>query len=298
MKPAIRLLIPLMLGCSTAFSQRMIDVSYSLDKQGRYVFSCHNKDFCPYIVHLDFTTLDNLHADHALPLETGVKPGTTQLLTVSPLDKSKDNKLNYRTSFRKGCLHPAVNVGFVYLLPITPGLETQAYRIPNGPGASPGGQDSGYSVRLRARAGDTIYAARRGVVTVVDVGSSDNDAGATSTNGWNSIEIYHADCSFGQYGIVQKDGAFVKPGQLVEAGTPIGLVGGDRYGRGAEVRFSVSYYPGVPNTQIPLVFWTKGNGKGPLRHGANYTSEFTKTLLTLEKPRTPGKKAATAGHKH
>jgi len=182
-----------------------------------------------------------------------------------------------------------VNPGFVYLLPITPGLETQAYIIPNakGAGSIPGGQDSGYSVRLRAKMGDTIYAARRGIVTAVDVSNSENDAGATTTTNWNYVEIAQADCSFAQYGVLKKDAAFVKPGQTVEAGTPIGLVGGDRYGRGSDVRFSVSYYPGVNNTQIPLLFWTKGNGKGPLRQGATYLSEFPKALLTQELPKKP-----------
>jgi murein DD-endopeptidase MepM/ murein hydrolase activator NlpD len=278
---------------TVAPAQKILTVSYTLDNQNRYIFTCNNKDYCPYVVQLDFPTLTNAQADHALPYVVEVKPGTTKLVTVSPVDKTKDTKLNFKTSNRKGVLNPVVNLNFVYLLPITPGIETQAYRVVNTKGSgTPGAQDTGYSVRLRAKPGDTIYAARRGIVTAVETGSSENDAGANATNGWNYIEIYHADCSFGQYGVVQKDGAFVKPGQTVEAGTPIGLVGGDRYGRGAEVRFSVSWYPGVANTNIPLLFWTKDNGKGPLRHGANYTSEFPKAILNQELPksRTPAKK--------
>lgn len=276
-------------------AQRLLTVNYTTDNQNRYIFSCTNKDYCPYVVELDFPTLTNARADHPLPYVVEVKPGTAKLITVSPVDKTKDIKLNFKTSNRKGVLNPVVKLNFVYLLPITPGLETQAYRVVNAKGTNtPGAQDTGYSVRLRAKPGDTIYAARRGVVTAVEVSSSENDAGATATSGWNYIEIYHADNSFAQYGVVQKDGAFVKPGQTVEAGTPIGLVGGDRYGRGAEVRFSVSWYPGVGNTNIPLVFWTKDHGKGSLRHGAFYTSEFPKAILNQELPKgkTPAKKHA------
>lgn len=282
---------------TVAPAQKILTVSYALDNQNRYIFSCTNKDYCPYVVQLDFPTLTNAQADHPLPYVVEVKPGTAKLITVSPIDKTKDIKLNFKTSNRKGVLSPVVNLHFVYLLPITPGIETQAYRVVNTKGsATPGAQDTGYAVRLRAKPGDTIYAARRGVVTAVDVSSTENDAGTGATNGWNYIEIYHADNSFAQYGVVQKDGAFVQPGQTVEAGTPIGLVGGDRYGRGAEVRFSVSYYPGVPNTNIPLVFWTKDNGKGPLRHGANYISEFPRAILNQEGPKgkTPAKKPAAA----
>ena len=283
------LLLSIVLLQTPSFSQRVVDVSYSIDKQGRYIFTCNNKDYCTYILHLDFTTLDNAKADHTLPFEAEVRPGINKLLTISPLNNRDDIKLNYKSSYRKGCLSPVVNAGFVYLLPIMPGLETQAYIIPNGKGAGsiPGGQDSGYSVRLRAKMGDTIYAARRGIVTAVDVSNTENDAGASTTSNWNYVEIAQADCSFAQYGVLKKDGAFVKPGQTVEAGTPIGLVGGDRYGRGSDVRFSVSYYPGENNSQIPLLFWTKGNGKAPLRQGATYMSEFPKALLTLELPKKP-----------
>lgn len=298
MKKSCLLLLAIVLLQTASFSQRIISVSYSLDKQGRYIFTCNNKDVCNYILHVEFTTMDNAKADHALPYEAEVRPGINTLFTLSPLDTKSDVKLNFKSSFRKGCIKPVVNAGFVYLLPITPGQETQAYRIPNarGASASPGGQDSGYSVRLRAKMGDTIYAARRGIVTAVDVSNSENDAGATTTTSWNFVEIVHGDCSFANYGILKKNSAFVKPGQTVEAGTPIGLVGGDSYGRGSEVRFSVSYYPGLINTQIPLLFWTKDNGKGPLRHGAIYVSEFPKAILTQELAKTPAKKPKPAAH--
>jgi murein DD-endopeptidase MepM/ murein hydrolase activator NlpD len=280
---------------TVAPAQRLLTVTYTTDNQNRYIFTCTDKDYCPYVVQVDFPTLTNAQADHPLPYTTEVKPGTVKLITVSPIDKTKETKLNFKTTNRKGVLNPVVNLHFVYLLPITPGIETQAYRVLNAKGsATPGAQDTGYAIRLRAKPGDTIYAARRGVVTAVEVGSSENDAGATATSGWNYIEIFHADNSFAQYGVIQKDGALVQPGQTVEAGAPIGLVGGDRYGRGAEVRFSVSYYPGVPNTDIPLIFWTKDNGKGALRHGANYSSEFPKVLLNQELPKghAPAKKPA------
>jgi len=286
MKKAVLFL--LFLAAFGARAQKIIDISYSVDNQGRYVFTANNKAFCTYVLRIDFPTLDNLRADHSLPYEVELKPGPVKILTLSPIEKGKDTKLNYKSTNRKGLLNPVVNPNFTYLLPTGPGIETQAYRIPNKPaGSTPGGQDSGYSVRLRAKQGDTIYAARRGIVSAVDAGNSENDAGATTTTNWNFVEIFHADGSFAEYGILKKDGALVKPGQTVEAGAPIGIVGGDQYGRGSEIRFSVSYYSGAPNTQIPLQFWTKGNGKGQLKQGAFYTSEFTKALLTAEKKPKP-----------
>jgi len=307
------LLLPILLLLLTGLrAQHIIEVTYALDTKGKYVFTCNNKDYCTYVLFLDFPTLTNARADHALPYETEVKPGVNKLLTISTIDPARDIKFNFKTTNRKGCLHPVVNPNFTYLLPIAPGQETQAYRIVNirnatagaTAGAAPAGgaatasspsteaRDSGYAVRLRAKIGDTIYSARRGVVTVVSVSNTENDAGANTTDSWNHVEIAQADCSFAEYGVLRKDGAFVKPGQIVEAGTPIGLVGGDRYGRGSDVRFSVSYSPGTVGSEIPLQFWTKGNGKGQLKHGATYTSEFPQNLLTQEKPKPAARRPA------
>ncbi len=279
---------------SSLFSQKVIEVSYTLDRQGNYIFSCMNRAYCDYVVTVEFTTLKNAQSDHSLPYEGEVRPGLNKLFTVSP-DKGKDVQLNYKSSYRKGCLHPAVNPEFTYLLPIAPGKEAQAYEVwntrGNGAGAAAEG-DSSFTIRLKMKSGDTIYSARRGIVTAVDVSNTENDAGLTTTGSWNFIEIVHGDCSFGQYGIFKKDGAFVKPGQVVEAGTPIGLVGGDKYGRGADVRFSVSYTGGQLNTPFALSFWTKKNGKGRLKHGGIYISEHPQSILTAEisKPKPPLKK--------
>jgi hypothetical protein len=187
-------------------------------------------------------------------------------------------------------MQPVVNPDFTYLLPIGPGMEAQAFRV-NAVHST--GQDSSYTVRLKMKTDDTIYAARRGVVTAVDVSNTENDAGATTTGSWNFVEIVHADCSFGQYGVLKKDGALVKPGQLVEAGTPLGLVGGDKFGRGSDVRFNVVYPGPQGNLQIAPLFWAKGSGKGPLKHGGTYTSEFPKAIIQQELPRARTKAPAT-----
>lgn len=273
-------------------AQKAVDVSYTLDNQGNYHFTCNNKAYCNYVLHVEFTTMTNAKSDHALPFEAEVKPGVSQIFTISPISKAQDTKINFKASSRKGCMSPVPNPDFTYLLPIGPGMEAQAFRI------NTSRTDSTYAIRLKMKNDDTIYAARRGIVTAVDVSNTENDAGATTTNNWNFVEIVHADCSFGQYGVLKKDGALVKPGQLVEAGTPIGIVGGDKFGRGSDIRFSVVYPSAQGNIAISPIFWTKGNGKGPLKHGTTYSSEFTKALVQLEQlknkvgPKTPAKAPA------
>lgn len=272
---------------SSLFSQRAIEVSYTQDSKGNLVFSCNNRAFCTYVLTVNFTTFQNARADHELPYVAEVKPGMNRLFTVSQ-DGAGELQIKYTTTYQKGCMQPSLHPEFTYVLPISPGKEAQVFEMSKMPGA--GGQDSGFVVRCKMQPGDTIYAARRGIVTAVHTNSTENDAGAAATDNWNSVEIVHGDCTFGQYGVFKKDGAFVHPGQQVEAGTPLGLVGGDKYGRGSDVRFDVCYYQGSHSILLPLQFWTKKNGKGKLKHGATYTSEHPKAVLSQELPAGPKKK--------
>jgi murein DD-endopeptidase MepM/ murein hydrolase activator NlpD len=285
----------LLLPAPSLLAQRPIVVSYAQDMQGNTNFSCFNKAFCNYVLEIDLTKLNNGGSDHPLPLRVVVKPGNNKLFKLTKEHPADPIEFSYKVAYFKGCIDAMADTNFTYLLPLSPGKSSQAYQIDVLTKTDPLDPEikKSYAVRLRMQPGDTIYAARRGTVTEVDVSSDLNDKGVAGAHAWNSIEIVHADCSFGQYGIIKKDGAFVHPGQVVEAGQPIGLVGGDKFGRGSDIRFAVYYnQPGdkeIYRFYVPLKFWTKKNGKGMLKHGATYISEFPKDILTQEKPHHPSK---------
>jgi peptidase M23-like protein len=287
-------LLLLFFASPSLFAQRAIQLSAIQDAQGNVNFSCTNNAWCDYILEIDFTTLTNAKADHTLPFQAEVKPGLNKLFKLSKENVNDAIQFKYKINYFSGCLNPVVDTGFTYLLPITPGKEAQVYELLEIVKPAPGAPDpkNAYAIRLRMKPGDTLYAARRGRVVEVDTRDSLNDAGSTATGSWNYIEICHADCSFARYGILKKNGSFVKPGQFVEAGDPIGIVGGDRYGRGSDGRISVFYNleeDDAPNNGkkiylafVPLKFWTKKNGKGMLKHGATYISEFPDAVITRE----------------
>src|SRR5450432_3589139 len=281
--------------CFSVQAQRMIDVKYQQDPKGGYVFSCDNHAYCIYILDLGFTSFTNVKSDQPLPFHAEVKPGYNKLFTISAVDPQAAVEFKYSSGFRKGCMHPNINPDYVYLLPISPGTSAQVYEMsPDKTSDSV----SWYVLRLKMKPGDTIYAARKGIVNELQDQSGANDAGQTSIGTENFIEIVQADCSFARYGILKKNSAFVKPGQAVKAGQAIGLVGGDTFGRGSDLRFSVYYYQeenGVPDGSVKLHYiitqiWTKNNGKGRLKHGAVYTSEFTTTVFNQELPKPAIKK--------
>jgi hypothetical protein len=297
-------LLCLFLGSFAAFSQRMIEIKYEADSKGGYLFSCYNYAFCNYVLDLGFTSFKNVQCDRPLPFHGEVVPGYNKLFTITAIDPQSAAQFNYSSRNQKGCMHPVVNRNFIYLLPITPGKDAQVYemspdkldtatRTPAAgklPAEKQTDSSYWYVLRLKMKSGDTIYASRKGVVTELQDQNSANDAGQSSVGRENYIEIVHADCSFARYGILKKSSALVKPGQPVKAGQPIGLVGGDAYGRGSDLKFSVYYYQEeslVSSTVTQLhyvqtVVWTKNNGKGRLKHGVVYTSEFPAAVVNQE----------------
>jgi hypothetical protein len=228
--------------------------------------------------------------DQPLPFHAEVKPGYNKLFSISAIDPQAAVQFNYKSGYQKGCIHPTVNQNIIYLLPITPGTQAQVYEMSPAKSSDSG---SWYVLRLKMKPGDTIYAARKGIVNDIQDQNGANDAGQVSIGTENFIEIVQPDCSFARYGILRKNSALVKPGQLIKAGQPIGLVGGDVYGRGSDLRFSVYYYQeenGILNQTaishyiVPQI-WTKNNGKGRLKHGAIYVSEFPSSVLNQEIPK-------------
>jgi hypothetical protein len=290
------------LGNPGLFSQKIVDIKYQQDSKGAYLFTAYNHAYCNYILEIHFTTFNNVKSDLPLPYRAEVKPGTNKLFSISPVNPNDPVQFNYTSSYNKGCIHPKADTNFTYLLPITPGKEAQAYELsPDKSVAGAVQQSNWYAIRLRMKPGDTIYAARRGVVTSVDDNDAGNDAGLASAGSENYVEIVQGDCSFGLYGILRKNSALVKPGQPVKAGEPIGLVGGDKYGRGSDVRFSVYYYQEENVSQngeniwkmymvfVPLQIWTKNNGKSKLKNGAMYISEYPLSVVDQESPKSPAK---------
>jgi hypothetical protein len=288
-KKLLIFLIPLVFHFSLP-AQRVIEVKYQQDQKGAYVFSCVNDAFCNYILDIGFTSFANVKCDQPLPFHAEVKPGYNKLFSISAIDPQAAVQFKYQSSFQKGCIHPNINPDIIYLFPITPGTQAQVYEM--SPVRSSSDSASWYVLRLKMKPGDTIYAARKGIVNDIQDQNGANDAGQVSIGTENFIEITQPDCSFARYGILKKNSALVKPGQTVKAGQPIGLVGGDTYGRGSDLRFSVYYYQeengklnqtAASHYIVPQI-WTKNNGKGRLKHGAIYTSEFTAAVLNQEVP--------------
>lgn len=119
--------------------------------------------------------------------------------------------------------------------------------------------------------GTTVCAVRGGRVVAV---KSDGYAGGASpafTVHANYIHIDHGDGTLGRYMHLKKDGVFVKVGDVVHQGDPIGLSGNTGFSTGPHLHFDV-WKGGVT---IPFAFEEVETDGGLPRVGESYLSRNT-----------------------
>ena len=149
-----------------SFSQNPVDIKYDLDPLGNYIVSCNNIDFCTYTVTVDLAGVNNLKANVDLPFQTEVKPGNHKLFDLKPQTINVASTFKVHYTYFKGCLNPVVKQDFIYLLPTGNGKVTEAFEYeyrsnhPDDPEPI-----NWYGTGLKMKSGDTVYAARRGIVT-------------------------------------------------------------------------------------------------------------------------------------
>jgi hypothetical protein len=297
MKPLILILYCLLFYNSIPFAQQLVEVKYEADANGNYKFSCNNYGFCNYILEVNFTDLLNLKTSFKLPFVGEVRPGINSLFTLTK--ESTERPSNFRFSYRyvKGCIKPNVKMDYTYLLPVASAKEVQSQELDyflkrylNDPEP----QDW-YAISIKMKAGDTVYASRRGLVTEVKDDANLKESGYSMASADNFIEVYHGDCSFARYQVLKDKSIFVKAGQLVEAGDPIAIVGGEKYISGPHLRFCVYYtiekeafadYDKADRRSrlayVPVQFWTKGTGTLKLVNNIKYISEHPTPIIVQE----------------
>ncbi|GAB3884906.1 M23 family metallopeptidase [Spirosoma agri] len=295
----------LLLLFASANAQSPIEVFYEKDNTGAYAFSCRNTGFCPYTVTITFTQLDGLRTSATLPYQTDVRPGQQSLFKLQP-QANQSTSFQYKVSFIKGCKQPKADTAVVYLLPAGPGKRVSATELAYIGKLYTGEADpkDWYSLALKMNSGDTVFAARRGMVSAVRSDAVVTGAHLGFNRDDNMVEINHPDCSFATYTVFRPNSVFVKPGQFVEAGTPLGIVGGENYDLGPHVRFAVHYNyeaPVIKNGQltdrkqywayVPVRFWLKDKQQARrLEPRKAYLSEHPESVIEQEMSKREVKK--------
>lgn len=114
--------------------------------------------------------------------------------------------------------------------------------------------DSRYAIDFQMPIGDTICAARKGVVVKVEDKYSRGGRNKSFKPYANFILIYHEDGTVAQYVHLKHKGVFVKPGDLVEKEQAIGLSGNTGWSTEPHLHFSVYLPKNGKLVSIPSMF--------------------------------------------
>lgn len=143
------------------------------------------------------------------------------------------------------------DLDFLYTLPFQLGKRYQIIQGFNGK-KSHNYDRSRYALDFNMRIGDTICAARSGIVIGV---KEDSDIGGNSRKYQpysNKIVIAHEDGTFAHYAHLKQNGAFVELGDQVEQGQAIGLSGNTGYSSGPHLHFVVRIPTEQGEKAIPI----------------------------------------------
>ncbi len=287
------------------FSQKIIDITYEKEMDGvSYIFECQNNSFINYTVTIEFTTLTGYSSDVSFPYQTTVGPGKSRLFRLKPFAVGTISpNFSYRFNYRKGCLNTKIDTNFAYLLPISPLKTTKAQELFNISeryfNTSP--PKDWYSLSFKAAEGDTVFAARKGIVGELVSNQKPLGEALAYKREVNFVEIQHEDCTFGRYELFKENGIFVKEGDVVQAGQPLGIINSNNFLNGNQLRFSVYYaYFGATkkdkkteksdnfalnavstSAYVPVHFWVENQVK-KLAPNSEYTAEHPDILVTKE----------------
>lgn len=214
----ILILLILSFGCSKQItSPNFID--FKIEKDSVYVIGKNHFNIPLFI--------KTVHKKTKKEVFNQLKAKENNILFSYPENKVDTNKILKRYNFLGYYgKYPftAYDTNFVYTFPFKSGYKTKVIQGYDG-NFSHYGDFSAKTIDFEMKVGDTIVAARDGIIVKV---SQDNYKQGTTSNFkefGNYIMIYHKDNTFSQYVHLKQYGSFVKAGDSVKAKQPIALSG-------------------------------------------------------------------------
>ena len=124
---------------------------------------------------------------------------------------------------------------------------------------------SKYAIDFTLAVGDTVTAARDGLVIMVKEDSKEHGRTYDYADKGNKIVVYHSDGTFASYVHLDFNGALVEVGDRIEVGQPIGISGLTGFTTKPHLHFVVLEPRSI---SVPMYF--KGIGRKKLKPGKRY----------------------------
>lgn len=239
--------------------EKPIQIDYKNSDQG-VVFYANNNDPVPYIVKIDFQQMENLRAQSGkktFVLTIPAKATNYEVLELRKLKNDKATSFDFGFRYNIGDLSLSVDEDYPYLLPYKHGKRVRVGQGNNGAGTHRGVNAIDFNLNI----GDSIYAARSGIVIEV---KEDSDTGGNDPKYepyGNFIRIFHEDGTIGSYVHLIQNGSKVNKGDQIEKGDFIGFSGNTGWSSGPHLHFMVAHNMNFQNITLPVKFL---NYKGEL----------------------------------
>ena len=223
-----------------AQSRSMLDVTLSseYDDYHNLILNADHNGYGTRTIFIDYSDTRNCNIP---PRHYFIIKHSGPFLTVKPIDKKTWPALNYKYWVIEGTLNPTnVDSLFVYRLPFSKNKTAIARSLYNTDERKYGESNTinWKSFQFILEKGDTVYAARKGIVIKVYDGDSNlyNDDSSV----YNFVKIEHLDGTVAMYSIFQRNSILVHEGDIVYPGTPLALAG-NYYGKKFETRLKIYY---------------------------------------------------------
>ena len=273
-------------------SQGKVEVSYTTNDKREYTFQAKNSTYCDYTVKVDFTNLNGGSCGCSLPYIEAVSVGQNTLFTLKPNQNNQGISFQFGYTYQKGRVLSKMPKPFLYLFPFSSSAPHRIFLSKNIMEVIGNKKTSNfYGIAFQMQKGDTVFAARRGVISQVKDAFDTHPDGIWFSSQTNSIEIFHSDGTFASYNRLKKSKMLVAEGQEVEVGDPLGIVADDTFEGTHVVQFSVYYLSRTKafnQTEYPYdfvipSFYSPTNASGlVLQSGGTYTSEWPEAIVTQE----------------
>ncbi|MEK7476519.1 MAG: M23 family metallopeptidase [Candidatus Coatesbacteria bacterium] len=207
----------------------------------------------PYHVLVSFPSLDNMAPSVRVPGRFVLPPASRRdLLSLVRVDASRGTGFRVSYLYGRGDPNAVPDGAAVYLFPWEHGTKQRVDQGYFGPTTHQGMRALDFALPE----GAVICAARDGVVVATRDDSNTGGPSARYDGDANFIDILHADGTWANYAHLQLRGVFVKPGDRVTAGQPIGRCGHTGRASGPHLHFAVyrAAWEAEGGETIPTVF--------------------------------------------